>query len=696
MATTTFGADTPPRSPQPSAASDATVAGGSPIFSKYRLIARLGSGGMAEVFLALSGSHHNGLSKLVVLKVLRPDLGPAERADFSRMFYDEGRLAMRLSHPNIVQAHEVGSEETVSFIAMEYLEGQALSAIQERGWRSVPGFSLDMQLHVLCQVLEGLEYAHALTDYSGQRLDIVHRDVSPQNVFVTYSGHTKLVDFGIAKTLDSNSKTAAGVVKGKVRYMAPEQVRCGRVDHRADLFSVGVMLWEAIARRSMHGNASLYEVVGRLVNGELPRLRDAVPNVDRHLEQVVTRALSLDPAARYEDAGALREELLGVLDGRRKVSTRELGERVARLFEPEREAIGKVIWQAMNDVPSDELLARVNAARVLAELPWVSTNSVRAPGTDRVTAAALPPTRAPGIPSFDPAAGRLGAPGGSPERDEGSGVSAHIAGALRGEGAAPSAREEGTTPLRADVAGVSARAEGATPSPRSEGAVVSPRSESSTPTSAKRRRALWLLAIGGGLVALFAAFGRPLTAEPREAVIVDMPAPTSRVRVSLQATPPSARFVLDGRALDANPYQGEHPTDAFIHTLEVSADGHQQRSIQVRLNRDLDLDVRLAEEPAAHAEAEATVAPGPSAQREAPRAPGAQPQTATRPSASAADAPAVSRRTHALEPRPAKSAPPPRRAPESVRSSPSASRSGDDIYPDEPLPAPKLAPLEGY
>jgi hypothetical protein len=574
-----------------------------------------------------------------------------------------------LSHPNIVQAHEVGAEDTFSFIAMEYLEGQALSAVQERGWRSVPGVSLEMQLHVLCQVLEGLEYAHGLTDYSGQRLDIVHRDVSPQNVFVTYSGHTKLVDFGIAKTLDSNSKTAAGVVKGKVRYMAPEQVRCGRVDHRADLFSVGVMLWEAIARRGMHGNASLYEVVGRLVNGELPALRDAVPQVDRHLERVVARALALDPDARYDDAGALRDELLTFLDGRRKVSSRELGERVARLFEPEREAIGKVIWQAMNDVPSEELLARVNAARVLAELPWASTNSVRAGGTDRMTAAAPLPSRAAAA-ALDPSPV---APSPHREREEASGVSAHIADAIR--------EAEATRPTDAARAASGTRSKDKPPSPI-------------------RRRAPWLIAIGGGLVALLAVLGRPLTAGTREPVIVDVPAPVTRVRLNLQATPPSARFVLDGQALDSNPYQGERAMDAFPHTLEVNAEGHQRRSIEVHLNRDLDLDVRLAEE--------------------APRRPSAAPQSSDEPASDAVSKAGV-RSASTASPRESppvardpRNGVPERRVPEPVRAartpapspaasrsvsrsvSPSVSPSADDIYPDDPLPAPKPVPLEAY
>src|SRR4051812_6413688 len=156
------------------------------VFSKYRLIARLGSGGMAEVFLAVTGNPR-GFNKLQVLKVLRTDLPEQERADFVRMFRDEGRLAARLNHPNIVQSHEVGSDEGHEFIAMEYLEGQPLSNVQGRAWSlGEEAFPLELQLHVFCLVLEGLDYAHTLTDYDGRRLNIVHRDVSPQNVFITY------------------------------------------------------------------------------------------------------------------------------------------------------------------------------------------------------------------------------------------------------------------------------------------------------------------------------------------------------------------------------------------------------------------------------------------------------------------------------------------------------------------------------
>ena len=359
------------------------------VFSKYRLIARLGSGGMAEVFLALTGSPR-GFNKLQVLKVLRPDLPERERADFVRMFKDEGRLAARLSHPNIVQSHEVGSEEGHEFIAMEYLEGQPLSNVQERAWREEqPGFPLEMQLHVLCLVLEGLDYAHNLTDYGDRQLNIVHRDVSPQNVFITYSGHVKLVDFGIAKTLES-SKTRAGVVKGKVPYMSPEQVIGGAIDRRADLFSVGVMLWEAIACRPMHGTASVYEILRRLVQGELPSIREAVPSVPEPLAKILERALSLNPEQRYPDAAVFREELSGYLEGR-KVSTRAIGERVSLLFAEERREINEVIRCALNE-PTDELNpGPLNAVHLLPTLKVLAARVSTAQSTGPTTAPSTTP-----------------------------------------------------------------------------------------------------------------------------------------------------------------------------------------------------------------------------------------------------------------------------------------------------------------
>jgi serine/threonine protein kinase len=300
---------------------------------------------MAEVFLAVTGAP-GAFTKLQVLKLLRPDLSEDDRADFVRMFEYEACLAARLNHPNIVQSHEAGVEDGQHFIVMEYLDGQPLCTVQDRVWKAGKTFPLEMQLLGLCQLLEALEYAHNLLDYDGQPLNIIHRDVSPQNVFITYAGPTKLVDFGIAKTLESN-QTRAGVVKGKVPYMSREQILGGELDRRTDLFSVGVMLWEAIAGQRMHGNASPYEISRRLVHGELPNIRDVVRDVPVPLEHILERALALKPEDRYPDANPFRQDLVAFLETFRRVSVRQVGDYVAELFASERRRLAEVIRRGM-------------------------------------------------------------------------------------------------------------------------------------------------------------------------------------------------------------------------------------------------------------------------------------------------------------------------------------------------------------
>src|SRR5262249_29472179 len=175
--------------------------------------------------------------------------------EFIAMFLDEARLSARLHHPNVVQTYEVVRHEGRLAIAMEYLHGQPLKAVLGRlgGARAL---ALPTRLRLVTSVLAGLEYAHGLADFDGRPLEVVHRDVSPHNVIVTYDGHVKLLDFGVAKTLAACHQTRPGGVKGKLTYLAPEAVRGERVDRRADVFSVGVMLWEILAGRRMWGRNS--------------------------------------------------------------------------------------------------------------------------------------------------------------------------------------------------------------------------------------------------------------------------------------------------------------------------------------------------------------------------------------------------------------------------------------------------------
>src|SRR6476659_1558183 len=277
---------------------------GTTAFGKYQLFASLGRGGMADVFLSVARGQM-GFNKLAVIKRLRQAL--AEEPSFRNMFLDEARLAARLSHPNIVHTYEVGEQNGVYFIAMEYLEGQSLNKVLKEALRRKEGIEPELGARIIADALGGLAYAHALADYDGRPLGIIHRDVSPHNIFVTYDGHTKVVDFGIAKAALSSTETEVGVLKGKVAYMSPEQAMGGRIDQRADLFAMGIVLWELIARQRLMTGDNAANTLHRLMNEPIPRLSAAVPGIDPNLEMIVMRALEKDPALRWQSGQEMRE-----------------------------------------------------------------------------------------------------------------------------------------------------------------------------------------------------------------------------------------------------------------------------------------------------------------------------------------------------------------------------------------------------
>jgi eukaryotic-like serine/threonine-protein kinase len=279
---------------------------------RYQPIAQIGRGGMAEVLLTMVHTG-GGVRRFEVLKRIWPEL--ATDPDFVTMFLDEARLSLRLNHANVVQTYEVLSGGGQLAIAMEYLDGQPLTRVLTRLLRGSNALSLPLRLRVVMNVLAGLEHAHTLTDLDGTPLEVVHRDVSPQNVFVTYDGRVKLVDFGVAKTLAASHNTRPGAIKGKLAYMAPEQLQCAAVDRRADLFAVGVMLWEMLAgRRMWHGKTEV-DIVGHLASGKpfppLP-LDASLPTA---LDAICTRALECDPAQRYQTAAEFEMDLERVLVG---------------------------------------------------------------------------------------------------------------------------------------------------------------------------------------------------------------------------------------------------------------------------------------------------------------------------------------------------------------------------------------------
>jgi serine/threonine-protein kinase len=305
---------------------------------------------MADVFLAVAeGPAGSGFSKLGVVKRLRENL--ADDPEFVSMLVDEARIAARLNHPNVVQTNEVGEVGAQYFIAMEYLDGQPLHRIQYRSAQRLksgqpPLLTKEQQQLIIAETLAGLHHAHELCDYDGTPLHIVHRDITPHNVFVTYDGQVKVVDFGIAKAVGRASETRQGVVKGKVRYMAPEQAVGKPVDRRADIFSAGIMLWEAVTGQRMWKDRDDLQIVQSLVSGDLPPSPRAVdPTVHETIDRICRKALASRPEDRYATAEEFRVDLEQHLaeTGALLEARRKLGSVVIELFTDKRAEIRQVI-----------------------------------------------------------------------------------------------------------------------------------------------------------------------------------------------------------------------------------------------------------------------------------------------------------------------------------------------------------------
>ena len=320
---------------------------------KYHPIAVLGRGGMAEVFLAASASAA-GLYKLVVLKRLRREF--VRDASFVEMFMHEAAVATRLNHANVVQTFEFGEDRGEYFLAMEYLEGRSLCEVLRQ---LPPGERVDpaVAAFIVSEALAGLHYAHDLCDYHGKPLGIVHRDVSPQNILITYDGQVKVVDFGIAKAAHA-PETQAGLIKGKLMYMAPEMASPAfgsTLDRRADIFAMGIVLWELIAgRRLFEGDSR--DAFAQLLNSvPLPRVETIDPEADPALSNVAERALRKPRESRYPTAQEMREPLEAFAAARGGNARRKLGALVSRLFADERAELQGKIKDGMAALEGAEL-----------------------------------------------------------------------------------------------------------------------------------------------------------------------------------------------------------------------------------------------------------------------------------------------------------------------------------------------------
>jgi serine/threonine-protein kinase len=317
---------------------------------KYRLFATLGRGGMAEVYLGVAQGPM-GFNKLVVVKKLRDGL--ADDANFVNMFLDEGRLAARLNHPNVIHTYEIGQHDQTYFLAMEYLDGQPLSTITKTIAATEEKIDPILWVRVISDALGGLHHAHELKDYDGSPIGIIHRDVSPQNLFITYDGRVKLVDFGIAKAALNSTQTETGVLKGKIAYMAPEQAMGVAIDRRADVFAMGVVLWELLAgRRMITGDAAV--ALHKLLNVPIRHLTEVIPDIDPALDAIVMKAVEKTPTNRFQSAQEMRAALDEYIRSTgRMVNEEQISELVMRLYKDKRAEVQKQIQRYMADMSSD-------------------------------------------------------------------------------------------------------------------------------------------------------------------------------------------------------------------------------------------------------------------------------------------------------------------------------------------------------
>ncbi len=293
-------------------------------FAGYTLEDRLGAGGMAEVFRARRAgtASHLGVQKEVAIK--RMHAGFSSDPRFVEMFVEEARLVARLHHPNIITLHDVGVDRGQLYLAMELVDGVSLSRINRALARRGETMPVRVAVEIGIQVADALAHAHDLTDDAGRALELVHRDVSPQNILIDRTGVVKLADFGIARTAERVSRTATGVLKGKVPYVAPEQIRAEPYDHRADLYALGVVLFELACGRTPYDAPSEAAIIFQIVEGRADfHLLDRAEPL---LASAVRACLATDPARRPNSAVAIRQALLRL---RQEVAARhQLGELV--------------------------------------------------------------------------------------------------------------------------------------------------------------------------------------------------------------------------------------------------------------------------------------------------------------------------------------------------------------------------------
>jgi len=349
---------------------------------RYLLRHKLAEGGMASIYLAQVHGDQN-FTRWVALKVVHP--GRADDPAFATMLADEARIIARIHHPNVCSVMDFGSEGDQIYLVMEYLHGESLSAAAKRARGSRKSFPAWLAARTVADAARGLHAAHELTDEHGEPLEVVHRDVSPGNIMISYDGPAKVIDFGVVRARGRETKTQVGVVKGKITHMAPEQLLGKEVDRRADVWSLGVVLWEATLGRRLFRGSSPGETVKNVTQARIPRPSEIAPNYPPALEHAIMGALRRDVESRTATARVLAHRLeaylcdLGSPTGHAEVATWMRSAFSDRL----------IVRDALMDTPED------SGPLVIAGLVDEQTQSALISGQVGTSAFAAPPVESP-------------------------------------------------------------------------------------------------------------------------------------------------------------------------------------------------------------------------------------------------------------------------------------------------------------
>jgi serine/threonine protein kinase len=500
---------------------------------QYRPLAQLGQGGMARVILCARQGPAN-IQKLLVLKEIREEL--ANDAEFVTMFMDEARLATRMSHPNLVQTYDVSAEGQHYYMVMEYLEGQPMHALLGRIKRKIP---LGIHLRILGRVLSGLHYAHDLNGFDGKPLHIVHRDVSPQNTILLYDGQVKLVDFGIAKAAGAASRTTAGMFKGKLGYVAPEQVAATEIDRRADVFSVGVMLWEALVGRRLTYGENEAAILHKRTTGTQARTLEARPEADAELAAICDKAMEMDPNKRFATAAEMRDaidarmEALGL-----RATDADIGKFVSDAFAEERKGIHAIIERQLA-----VQVKTVTDASAVARLPLLAQDT--------------------GPQSIPPNSGLV----------------------------APTASGNWTPPT---IAGTATSLPIEAPEFRK-----SPKRLIAIAAGGAAVVALGVIAI---VAATSSKDTKPASsvASASATAPVQTATPEANVEVAIDVSTPHAKITVDGKSVGKSPFRATVPKDGRNHEVVVSADGYVPETRTIGFDRDVRLELALRPATSGH------------------------------------------------------------------------------------------------